>query len=351
MPGTGDKISVLGFGCMRLPTESGSKSYGADILKEEAARQIHLAIDGGVNYLDTAQPYHEGNSESFLGDYVLKDGYREKVYLATKLPCWLINTYEDMEYQFSQQLKRLRVDYIDYYMLHALDGKVWDKMYSLGVTDFMDSLLKDGRIRHIGFSFHGILEDFKRITDAYNWNFTQVQYNIIDEYFQAGIDGIKYAHAKNIGVIVMEPLRGGSLAEDIPDDVQNLYSSAPVRRTPAEWALRWVLNRPEVTLLLSGMNSQENILENIRVASEAYPDSLSENEVRMIEEVRKCYLSHGKCTECGYCMPCPAGIDIPDAMKNPDKNIKAAGLCLDCGVCETKCPQGIKIREMLKKCG
>lgn len=373
MPNSSEKLSALGFGCMRLPTRVGGQASNL-IDRERTVKQIRYAIDQGVNYLDTAYPYHLGASESFLGEYVLKDGYREKVNIATKLPCFTINKKESMEEIFNKQMEKLQVDYIDYYLLHALDGKMWSKMLSLDVIEFMNNIRKQGKVRHMGFSFHGTGDDFKKIVDGYDWEFAQVQFNILDEHFQAGIEGIRYAHGKGLGIIVMEPLRGGSLVGKIPNEVQKLYNSAPVKKSPADWALRWIWNHSEITVVLSGMNNEENIRENIKIASEAFPDSLSDTEMGIIENVRKTYqdIMQVGCTGCAYCMPCPAGINIPGAFKNLNNyhmfskfearvyHMGYAGVrtedgkphwtstCLNCGQCEKKCPQGIKIREEFK---
>ncbi|SHH78605.1 aldo/keto reductase [Clostridium grantii] len=374
MPNSTEKLSVLGYGCMRLPTHVGGEASSL-IDKDKALKQIRDAIDNGVNYLDTAYPYHLGASESFLGEYVLKDGYREKVKIATKLPCYIINKRETMEEIFQKQLGKLQVEYIDYYLLHALDGKSWDKMLSLGIIDFMDKIRKEGKVKHMGFSFHGKKEDFMRIVDGYDWEFTQVQFNILDEHFQAGIEGIEYAYSKGMGVIVMEPLRGGSLVGKIPKEVQKLYDSAEIKKSPADWALRWVWNHPAVTMILSGMNREDHIKENMKIASEALPNSMTETEINIVEKVRKTYnkLMQVGCTGCAYCMPCPAGIDIPAAFKNlnnyhmfskmgakishmtylgiqsADGKAHWTSSCIDCGKCEKRCPQHIPVRKVFKQ--
>ncbi len=374
MPHSTEELSVLGFGCMRLPTTVGGQN-STFIDKEKAVAQIRYAIDHGVNYLDTAYPYHLGASESFLGEYVLKDGYREKVNIATKLPCFTINKRQSMDEIFNKQREKLQVDCIDYYLLHAMDGASWDKMMSLGIIEFMDSIKQQGKIRHMGFSFHGTRDDFKRIVDGYNWDFAQVQFNILDENFQAGIEGIKYAHSKGLGIIVMEPLRGGALVGQIPNEVQRIYDEMPIKRSPAEWALKWIWNHPEVTMVLSGMNRDEHIEENIRIASEAFPESMTPIDIASIDSVRSAYeeLLQVGCTGCSYCMPCPAGINIPGAFKNlnnyhmfsrfgskmshmlyagvrtPDGEPHWTSTCRDCGQCEKKCPQGIHIREEFKQ--
>jgi predicted aldo/keto reductase-like oxidoreductase len=375
MPNSGEKLSVLGFGCMRLPAPGGRKvTILSAIDKERAANQIRYAIDRGVNYLDTAYPYHAGSSESFLGEYVLKDGCREKVNIATKLPCMSINKKENIEEIFNRQLQNLHVDYIDYYLLHSLTGALWDKMLSFGIRDFMDKIRKQGKVRHMGFSFHDAKDEFIRIVDGYNWEFAQVQFNILDEHAQAGIAGIKYAHAQGLGIIVMEPLRGGALARQAPKEAQKIYDGAPVKRSPADWALRWVWDHPEITVVLSGMNNEDNIRENISIAQDALPNSLSESEISVIDNFRKIYLRSMRvgCTGCAYCMPCPTGINIPSAFLNLNSYAMGVKLearmmqainaciqtkdgkphwtkaCLNCGQCEKKCPQGIKIRETFK---
>ncbi len=263
MPKNGDELSVLGFGCMRLPVKE-----DGTIDESRAMSQVRYTIDHGVNYIDTAWPYHMGESEPFVGR-TLADGYREKVKLATKLPSWLIASREDMDRYLNAQLERLRTDHIDYYLVHGLAGEVWDKLEALGVTDFLDKAKADGRIINAGFSFHGSIEDFKRIVDAYPWTFCQIQYNFMDENHQAGTEGLKYAASKDLGVIVMEPLLGGNLASPIPSEVEEIWNEAAVKRTPVEWALRWVWNHSEVTVVLSGMNEESQVEENLKIADEA----------------------------------------------------------------------------------
>ena len=374
MPKSQDKLSVLGYGCMRLPVKGAGGPLG-QIDVEEAKKQILYAIDNGVNYLDTAWPYHRGGSESFLGDHILKDGYREKVYIATKLPCFFISKKDKIEEIFNKQLKKLKVEYIDYYLLHSLDGGSWEKMLNLGIIEWMDKIKAEKKVRYMGFSFHGTHDDFIKIVDGYDWDFTQVQFNIIDENFQAGIKGIEYAAKKGLGVIGMETLRGGALVGDIPTEVQAIYDKAEQKRSAADWAFRWVYNNPNITLVLSGMNDMEHIKENIKVADETHVNSLSKEEVKIIDDVRDKYLELLKvgCTGCAYCMPCPAKIDIPGAFKNlnnyhmfgklgakvnhlqtagvmtEDGNAHFSNSCIDCGKCEEKCPQNIEVRKELKQ--
>ncbi len=280
VPKTGDELSILGFGYMRLPKKSGG---GID--EERAIRQLRYAIDNGVNYVDTAPAYHFGKSEKILAR-ALADGYREKVRIATKLPPWSVHSQEDMNHILSSQLSTLHTDRIDYYLLHSLTKASWEKMKRLGVLGFLDTAKKDGRIKNAGFSFHGDLATFKEIIDAYNWDFCQIQYNYLDEHNQAGTEGLVYAAGKNLAVMIMEPIRGGNLAGNVPDEVKKIWDESPVRRSPAEWALRWVWNHPEVTVVLSGMNDERHIEENLRVAGEALPNSLSQSELVLIARVR-----------------------------------------------------------------
>lgn len=370
MPG-GDELSILGFGCMRLPMKDGA------IDEERAISQIRHAIDNGVNYVDTAWPYHGGASEPLLGK-ALKDGYREKVKVATKLPTWLVNTREDMDKYLNAQLEKLGTDRIDYYLLHTLNGGSWDKLVSLGVFDFIDKAKADGRIVNIGFSFHGLGPDFIKIVDAYDkWCFCQIQYNYMDREYQAGEAGLIHAAEKGLGVIVMEPLRGGNLGRPTPpDEVAEIWDEADTKRTPVEWALRWVWDRPEVTLLLSGMNEEAHIDENLKIASEALPNTLTEKELALVERAGEKYLELLKvnCTGCGYCVPCPADVMIPfcfeeynamhlfgnEGMVKFRYAFRMSGelsggvtgfarQCVECGECVEKCPQQINIPEMLKQ--
>ena len=369
MPKNGDELSILGFGCMRLPAkEDGS------IDEERATKQVRYAIDQGVNYVDTAWPYHMGQSEPFLGR-ALAEGYRGKVKLATKLPSWLIQSREDMDKFLNAQLEKLKTDHIDYYLVHALVGELWDNVEKLGVVDFLDKAKADGRIRNAGFSFHGAAEDFNRIVDAYDWDFCQIQYNFLDEKNQAGTKGLEYAASKNLGVIIMEPLRGGYLANPVPSAVQEIWDEASVKRTAAEWALRWVWNHPEVTVILSGMNEEIHIDENLTVADKAYPNSLTETELKLVKRVEQKYRELMKvgCTGCRYCMPCPAGVNIPLCFEtynnlyvssNPDETkfmyaarlggilsiegTEFASQCVECEKCLEKCPQQIEIPTILK---
>ncbi|MBU3202536.1 aldo/keto reductase, partial [Clostridium estertheticum] len=302
----------------------------------------------------------------------LKDGYREKVNLATKLPSWLIKTREDMDKYLNEQLERLQTDKIDFYLVHALNRGVWENLKKLGIDEFLNSAIKDGRIRYAGFSFHDDLAVFKEIVDYYDWSFCQIQYNYLDENFQAGTEGLKYAADKGLGVVIMEPLRGGKLIKDLPEAVINAFDKAEIKESPVEWALRWVWNNPEVSVVLSGMNVMEHIDENLKIASVALPNSLTEKELEIMDTVKKAYKERTKvnCTGCQYCMPCPVGVNIPKnftyynqyhmlVTPETEGELKAhynvfvdvsqkADKCLECGKCESHCPQGIKIRQELK---
>lgn len=369
---TGVKVSALGFGCMRLPlADPGAVFFVSDgaIDEPKAARLLHWAIDNGVNYLDTAYPYHQGNSEAFVGR-ALQGGWREKVHLATKLPSWLIKARDDMDRYLGEQLARLQTDHIDFYLVHGVNKNFWPNIVDNGLFAFLDAALADGRIRHAGFSFHDDLAFFKEVVDAYPWAFCQIQYNYLDENYQAGKEGLKYAAARGLGVAVMEPLRGGRLATNIPAGVSAIWERAAAKRTPAEWALRYLWDQPEVGVVLSGMSEQPQVEENVRIAGQAGVCNLTPDERALIAEARAVYQAKMKinCTDCRYCMPCPAGVNIPvcfslfnnahildDVPTNRifyNGNVgpaHKASNCVGCGQCEQACPQGIPIREMLKE--
>jgi len=368
MPSNGDELSLLGFGCMRLPEKDGA------IDEERAMRQVRSAIDRGVNYIDTAWPYHAGQSEPFVGR-ALADGYREKVNLATKLPAWMVHSREEMDVFLNAQLEKLNTNRIDYYLVHCLVGELWDRVVELGIIDFLDKAKADGRIVNAGFSFHGASEDFTRIVDAYPWQFCQIQYNYLDEENQAGTKGLEYAAGKGLGVIVMEPLRGGKLGGPAPAAVAAIWDEAETKRTPAEWALRWLWNHPEVTVVLSGMNEEAHIEENLKVAGEAYPHSLTDAELQLVQRAEREYrhLMKAGCTGCRYCMPCPAGVNIPVCLEiyndlhlyekvDEAKSMYVirlcgtlvsgepayASQCIRCGQCLEKCPQHLEIPSLLE---
>ena len=361
-------LSILGFGCMRLPV-----TKGGNIDEEQATEMVRYAIDHGVNYIDTAYPYHNGESEPFLGR-ALQGGYREKVNLATKLPSWLIKSRADMDRYLNEQLTRLQTDHIDFYLVHGLMKPFWEKLRTLGVTDFLDDAIADGRIRYAGFSFHDELALFKEIVDAYDWSFCQIQYNFMDEQNQAGTDGLRYAADRGLGIVVMEPLRGGMLTKDILS-INDIWRKAPVQRSLSEWALQWVWNHSEVTVVLSGMSSFGQVQQNIAYAESGLPSSLSQEELDLFREAEIEYKKRIKvpCTGCRYCMPCPSNVSIPECFEMynqgcmfdaPDVagtnyNVVMGGMltgspgfasqCQECGDCEEKCPQGVPIREHLKK--
>lgn len=359
------KVSALGFGCMRLPVIGNDNNV---INEGESIKLIRYAIDEGVNYIDTAYPYHEGSSEYLVGK-ALKDGYRERVKLATKMPVWLIEQYSDFDKYLNEQLHKLQTDHIDMYLLHALSKDRIEKLEKIGVYKFLNEALKDGRIKYAGFSFHDDLSTFKRIVDSYNWTFCQIQYNYLDENYQAGTEGLKYASQKGLAVVIMEPLKGGKLAVNVPHNVADVFKDYGSDKTPADWALRWVWNHPEVTLLLSGMNSMEQIKQNILSAEEALPHSMTDGEVSVITKASNEFkkLIKVDCTGCEYCLPCPMGVNIPEnfklynavymyndmqasakSYKTLNEKEKAAS-CAQCGKCEKACPQHLSIRKYLKE--
>jgi len=368
---TGEKVSVLGFGCMRLPIFGSDPSH---IDEDKAIRMIRQAIDAGVNYVDTAYPYHgtgfdHGGSSELLVAKALKDGYRERVHLATKLPSWLIKSRADMDKYLNEQLERLQTKSIDFYLVHSLNKDVWPVLKETGIGDFLDQAIKDGRIKYAGFSFHDQSELFKEIVDYYDWSFCQIQYNYLDQNYQAGKEGLEYAAKKGLGITIMEPLRGGNLI-NLPEAAKAILAKADKQRTPAEWGLRWVWNHPEVSVVLSGMTTMEQVVENLKIADEAQANSLTAKELELIAGVKKLFQERIKvnCTACSYCMPCPQGINIPNCFATYNdyyvfdastaakqryrgvvsKMAAPASKCVECGRCESHCPQGIAIREQLK---
>jgi len=366
---TGIDLSILGFGCMRLPIVD-NKPAMIDFPK--AAQMLHFAIDHGVNYVDTAYFYHanifgqRGESEPFVGE-ALSGGWREKVHLATKMPLFHLTRKEQMESFLTEQLGRLKTDYLDFYLLHGLNGEVWDKMKNLGVCEFLDKKKAEGKLRFPAFSFHGQTDDFMRICDEYDWTFAQIQYNYMDTDFQAGYKGLKYASDKGIGIVVMEPLKGGKLAQNIPTEMMSVFNDSIIKRSPAEWALRFVWNEAGVSSVLSGMNSMEQVEENIRIAENGIVNSLGSDDKAMFDRLRNALGVRAKadCTACRYCMPCNSGVDIPDvinALNNAalwnDPNpwmtgyvsIKGkAGKCTECRECEEVCPQELPVSSLMKE--
>lgn len=360
----GNPISALGFGCMRFPHSMGK------IDMEETEREIMAAYNAGVNYFDTAYVY--SGSEAALGEILEKNQIRDKINIATKLPHYLIKSREGMERMFAEHLKRLRTDHIDYYLMHMLtDLNTWEKLKKLGILEFLEEKKAAGTIRQIGFSYHGNSEMFCQLVDAYDWDFCQIQYNYMDEHSQAGRTGLQYANQKGLPVIIMEPLRGGKLVSLMPEEAKKIMSSYPLQHTPAQWAFKWLWNQPEVTCVLSGMNSMDMVMDNIQTASTTRVGELTEEDQAMLRQVVGVINSKMKvgCTGCRYCMPCPQGVDIPGTFAAYNRcfsESKAAGKrdyimctivrqkptsasnCIGCGKCERHCPQHIEIRKELK---
>lgn len=357
----GDELSILGFGCMRLPSD-----------ETKAINLIREAVEKGVNYFDTAYIYQAGKNEVLLGK-ALTGGYRERVNIATKLPPYMVNSLNSAKKILSTQLSRLQTTYIDYYLIHMLTDKaMFDKMVSLGVLEWLEEEKEKGTIKNIGFSFHGSKFDFELIVKSYEWDFCQIQYNYLDENNQATKSGLELAGQLKIPVIIMEPLRGGKLVNNLPLNVIKAFKNYDSRRSPAEWALRWIWNHKEVNVILSGMNSEEQLKENIKIASDATPNSLTEEELKTFDDVKRIMAEKTKvlCTACGYCMPCPHGVNIPGCFSSyndkyllNDKMSKFkyvqtlggfsskpayASQCKECGKCEIHCPQKIEIRKQLK---
>lgn len=361
----GNPLSVLGFGCLRFPQKMGR------IDMEETEREIKLAIEQGINYFDTAYIY--SGSEAALGEILEKNHLRDKVNIATKLPHYLIKSPAGLDKLFNEELRRLRTDHVEYYLMHMLnDIEAWQRLQDMGIEDWIAEKKRTGQIKQVGFSYHGNTDMFCKILDAYDWDFCQIQYNYLDEHAQAGRKGLYHAHEKGIPVIIMEPLRGGKLVKFLPTAAREIFERYPVKRSPAEWGLRWLWNQKEVTVVLSGMNSQEMVLENIRVASQTQIGEQGEGEKALYAAVVKAINENVKvgCTACGYCMPCPKGVDIPGTFAIYNrwygedkggafkeylkcttfrKNSTAASNCIGCGKCEKHCPQGIEIRKNLKE--
>ena len=362
------KPSALGFGAMRFPILNSDNSQ----INEQASIQlIRHAIDHGVNYIDSAYVYHGGNSETLVGK-ALRDGYWEKVKVATKLPVWEVQTRQDMDRYFKEQLKRLQANKIDFYLLHSLSKSSWPRIRDLGVFDWAEKKIAEGEIEYLGFSFHDEYPLFEEIVDSYPWTFCQIQYNYLDEDYQAGVRGLKYAASKGLGVIVMEPIAGGRLAVHPPEAIEKLWATSARKRSPADWALTWVWNQPEVSLLLSGMNTIQQIDENITTADKSGPNTLTHEELELIKNVAKKYkeINPIGCSGCRYCTPCPSNVAIPEIFsyynqyftKNGDDSVKKAFReavkpeqwsenCIKCGRCEELCPQHLKIQELIAQAG
>lgn len=356
----GEPVSLLGYGCMRFSRKAGK----IDI--DKAEKEVLHAVEAGINYFDTAYLY-PGN-EVALGEILARNSLREKVNVATKLPHYLIKNASQIDKFFEEECRRLQTDYIDYYQMHMLPNmEAWEKLERLGIREWIQNHKESGRIRQIGFSFHGNTEEFIKLLDAYDWDFCMIQYNYMDVKTQAGQAGLHAAYERGIPVIIMEPLRGGKLVDMLPKEAKSLMEKYPVRRSPAEWAFRWLMQQPEVTCVLSGMNSMDMLDENVRIASEVETGEFGEAEEVLIDSVRKAINATLKvnCTACRYCMPCPGNIDIPGTFKCYNSmytESKSAGRqeflqlvafqrdvrkCIGCGKCESNCPQHLVVREEL----
>ena len=361
------RVSALGFGCMRLPTTDG-KPLSRNIDEKRAMKMIRHAIDKGVNYLDTAYPYHEGKSEGFLSK-VLRDGYRDKVRVATKSPVWLIKKQKDFDIHLNTQLRRLKTNYVDFYLFHGLNKKTWrETVLRHNLIKRAEIAVREGKIGHLGFSFHDDFDAFKEIVDGYDgWEFCQIQYNFMDVDNQAGTKGLRYAASKGLAVIVMEPLLGGKLANP-PTLIRNLYREHGIKRSPADLALQWIWDQPEVSTILSGMSTMQQVTQNIKSANTSGAGSLGKRELRFVGKLRARYKASMpiRCTKCGYCMPCPHGVDIPvnfelynDGYIHDDMNAsrrtyerfmskeERASACKRCETCEKKCPQKLPIISLM----
>ena len=360
----GNELSVLGFGCLRFPQKKGKIDMDA------TREQIVAAVEEGVNYFDTAYVY--GGSEAALGEILESEGLRDRVKIATKLPHYLIKSRAGLEKMFREELKRLRTDHVEYYLMHMLcDLDTWERLKKLGIEEWIDQKKASGEIGQIGFSYHGATEMFCKLVDAYDWDFCQIQYNYLDEHTQAGRRGLHHAASRGLPVIIMEPLRGGKLVNLLPQEARRVMAASGRSWSPAQWALRWLWDQKEVTVVLSGMNSREMVAENIRTACEARVGDLTQDDRRVLESVVKVINEQVKvgCTACGYCQPCPKNVDIPGAFAAYNryhtadragakkeylkctlfrKNPTAAGNCVGCGKCEKHCPQGIEIRRELQ---
>ena len=360
----GNKVSILGYGCMRFTKK------GTSIDMDKAEKEVMEAVNNGVNYFDTAYVYP--GSETALGEIIKSNNCRDKIFIATKLPHYMVKSKKDLEKYFKEQLKRLQTDYVDYYLMHMLtDVQTWNKLKSIGVEDWLKEKVENGQIRNVGFSYHGNTDTFIQLLEVYDWDFCQIQYNYLDEHSQAGRKGLKAANKKGIPVVIMEPLRGGRLVNLLPERAKKIIKGNSRKRTPAEWAFRWLWNQPEVTCILSGMNSLEMVQENIEIAKNVEVDEFTKEDFELIEQVKNEININIKvgCTGCNYCMPCPKGVDIPGTFHSYNlmysenkksgrhnylmctalrKTPSSASLCVECGKCEKHCPQHIEIRKELR---
>ena len=365
---TSDKLSPLGFGAMRLPQKNGK------IDRDEAKKQIYYGIDNGINIIDTAYIY--GDSEKFLGEVLVGD-YKNKVKIISKLPSFQVKKREDMDRILNEQLERLKRKCIDYYLIHSVDLKTINRLWKRGLAEFITDAKRNGKIKYVGFSYHGVKEEFETLIDSYDWDAVMVQYNYLDENIQASGEGIEYAASKGIGIFVMEPLKGGILAGKIPNEAEDIFKQSNPNKSSAQWALEWVLNNRNVTTVFSGMNSMEQINENLKTTNETDALSMSLEDMETVESVKRVInrLLKINCSTCGYCMPCPQGVNIPECIKIYNEkylfsekglitpsfinyyhylggvinNPSNAGKCNGCGKCLRKCPQKLDIPEELKK--
>jgi predicted aldo/keto reductase-like oxidoreductase len=354
---TGLQVSRFGLGCMRFPAN-----------KEEAIKMVRYAIDNGVNYLDTAYVY--GDSEVITGE-ALQNGYRQKIILATKSPIWNIQSHSDFEKYLDEELIRLKTDYIDMYLLHNMNPGNWEKVKKIDGLGFLDKMIAKGKIRHKGFSIHNTTAAFKEIADTFDWEMAQIQLNILGETYQVGLEGLKYGANKGFGMVIMEPLRGGSITSNIPDEVKTLLNEYPEKRSLVEWCFRWLYNMSEVSIILSGTGTMEQLKDNLRIFEESKPNSMSEKDMELIHSIQNMYAAKMgvSCTGCKYCMPCPQGIHIPEIFQmynqyqffnKPEgdsilykRNMVELGIgadqCINCGNCKEHCPQQLDIPELMKK--
>jgi predicted aldo/keto reductase-like oxidoreductase len=363
------EVSVLGFGVMRLPLLGEDP---ASVDEPEAIRMLRYAIDHGVNYLDSGYLYHAGKSEGIIAK-ALQDGYRERVRVATKLPARIVESEKDFDRYFNEQLGRLQTEKLDFYLLHGLNAESWHKLRDFGIIRWVEKKMAEGKFSHLGFSFHDDFEVFKEIIDAYdNWTLCQIQYNFMDENYQAGRRGVEYAAGKGLAIVVMEPLRGGKLARKPPKAVAKVWETAKEKRSPVEWALSWVWNQPEISVVLSGMSAMEQVVQNVEIAGRSSPGMLTAENLDLISRAREAYrgLIPVPCTGCGYCMPCPNGVEIPHIFQIYNDSImyddvqtgkmfyqsgmmlqpeQLADRCMECGECLEACPQSVPIPDWLKK--